>query len=52
MAVSGANRVYNISVVTEDNKTQHKDYPHEIDLARYAPCSSENKSYSPPKKIS
>ena len=36
MGASGANRVFNINVVTEDGKTQHEDYPHEIDMARYA----------------
>lgn len=29
------NRVFNINVVTEDGRTEHEDYPHEIDLQNY-----------------
>lgn len=39
--ISNANRVFNINVVTEDGRTQHEDYPHEIDIDRYPQFSPQ-----------
>jgi len=43
LVASAGNKVFNINVVTEDGKTQHEDYPHEIDIAKYPQFSPEKK---------
>ena len=38
--VASGNKVFNINVVTEDGRTQHEDYPHEIDPINYPQVAS------------
>lgn len=48
---ANANKVFNINVVTEDGKTDHEDYPHEIDLANYPQLLKDSQTLQRQKTV-